>query len=67
VLTLGRTVDEATAYLAGTGPGRAILATIPDEEQPAALDAVRASLAPHADDHGVHLGGAIWIVTAHRP
>jgi hypothetical protein len=40
---------------------------VPDDERPAALDAVRAVLDDHADPAGVRLGGAIWIVTARRP
>jgi hypothetical protein len=36
------------------------------EQRPAALDAVRTVLADYADDTGVHLGVATWIVTATR-
>jgi hypothetical protein len=67
-LTLGADPDEAIDYLAGTGVGRAVLDSVPDDQQLAALEAVRAVL---ADDHtqadGVRLGAAIWIVTADNP
>jgi ubiquinone/menaquinone biosynthesis C-methylase UbiE len=66
-LTLGRDPADATDYLANTGVARAVLATIPDEQHPAALDAVRTVLAEHTDAAGVHLGAAIWIITAHTP
>ena len=66
-LTLGVDPDEAVDYLAGTGPGRAALDAVPDDQRPAALDAVRAALADHAGSDGVRLGAAIWIITAHDP
>jgi SAM-dependent methyltransferase len=57
-LTLGVDPDEAVDYLAGTGPGRAALDAVPDDQRPAALDAVRAALADHAGSDGVlHLRG----------
>jgi SAM-dependent methyltransferase len=65
-LLLGDDVDDATAYLASSGVGRAVLETVPDDQRPAALDAVRAVLAEHDGDDGVHLDGAIWIITAER-
>lgn len=65
-LTLGTEPEDAAAYLADSGPGRAVLATIPDHDKPAALDAVRATLADHTDQNGVHLDAAIWIITALR-
>jgi SAM-dependent methyltransferase len=66
-LTLGVDPDEAVDYLAGTGPGRAALDAVPDDQRPAALDAVRAALADHAGSDGVRLGAVIWIITAHDP
>ncbi|HZA87564.1 MAG TPA: methyltransferase domain-containing protein [Acidimicrobiales bacterium] len=65
-LTLGAEPDEAAEYLADSGPGRAVLATIPDPDKPAALNAVRATLADHTDHAGVHLDAGIWIITAIR-
>jgi SAM-dependent methyltransferase len=66
-LALGADPNEAVDYLAGTGPGRAVLDSVPDDQQPAALDAVRAVLADHAEPGGVRLGAAIWIITASNP
>jgi ubiquinone/menaquinone biosynthesis C-methylase UbiE len=63
-LNLGTDPDDAAEYLADTGPGRAVLTTIPAHDRPAALEAVRASLADHTDHDGVHLDAGIWIVTA---
>jgi ubiquinone/menaquinone biosynthesis C-methylase UbiE len=66
VLTLGADRSEATEYLTESGVGRAALATVPDDERPEALDAVGHALEAHTDDTGVHLGAAIWIITATR-
>jgi SAM-dependent methyltransferase len=66
-LALGADPNEAVDYLAGTGPGRAALDSVPDDQRPAALDAVRAVLADHAEPGGVRLGAAIWIITASNP
>ena len=63
-LPLGADPAEATDYLADSGVGRAVLDTVPDDDRPAALEAVRAVLADHTDDTGVHLGAAIWLITA---
>lgn len=65
-LTLGADPSEAAQHLADTGPGRAVLETVPAADRPAALDAVRAVLADHATPAGVQLDGAIWITTARR-
>lgn len=65
-LNLGADPREAAEHLADTGPGRAVLETVPVADRPAALDAVRAVLADHATPAGVHLDGAIWITTARR-
>lgn len=65
-LSLGADPAEATDYLAESGVGRTVLETVADDDRPAALDAVRAVLAHHTDDSGVHLGAAIWIITATR-
>jgi SAM-dependent methyltransferase len=65
-LTLGADVDEATDYLADSGPGRLVMETVPDHDRNAALDAVRGVLAEHRTASGVRLGAAIWIITASR-
>jgi hypothetical protein len=66
VLRLGTDPTEATDYLAETGPGRAVLETIPEADRRAALDAVHAVLAQRHTPHGVELGAAVWITTANR-
>lgn len=65
-LTCGTDLEEAVHYLSGAGPGRAILADVPEGDRDAALDDVRAALTDHADQDGVHLEAAIWLVTATR-
>ena len=64
-LRLGTNAVEATAHLADTGVGRAVLATIPDDDQTSALQAVTDILAKHTTNDGVLLNAAIWITTAH--
>ena len=65
--TLGPTIDAAVAYLADSGPGRALLETIPEgPRRDAALADVRAALVDHDDGSAVRLGGGIWIITARR-
>lgn len=66
-LHLGADVDAATAHLADTGVGRAVLDTIPTDQHSAALDAVREALGDHLGDDGVHLDGAIFVSTATTP
>jgi SAM-dependent methyltransferase len=63
-LPLGAHPDEATDYLADSGVGRAVLDTVPIGDRAAALEGVRTVLADHTDETGVHLGAAIWIITA---
>jgi SAM-dependent methyltransferase len=65
-LPLGADPAEATDHLADSGPGRAVLATVAERDRSAALDAVRTTLADHTDSTGVHLGAAVWIITASR-
>ena len=65
--TLGQTPDEAVAYLADSGPGRALLEAIPDgAARDAALADVSAALVDLHDEAGVRLGGGIWLVSAAR-
>ncbi len=65
--TIGQTIDEAVEYLADSGPGRALLETIPEgPAREAALADVRDSLVAHHDPSGVRLGGGIWLITAAR-
>ena len=65
-LTLGADSNEAAQHLAETGPGRAVLETVPAADRPAALEAVRAVLVDHVTPAGVELDGAVWITSARR-
>jgi hypothetical protein len=66
-MTIGADSGEAAAYLAASGPGRALLDTIPDQVRPAAIEEVRAELARHATPGGIVLDAAIWLTTATWP
>lgn len=62
---LGTTITDAVDYLADSGPGRAILETIPPERHDEALAAVGDALRRHHDpDHGVMLEAAVLLTTA---
>lgn len=63
-LHLGADEAEAAAYLASTSMGRAVLDTVPDEQQRLALDGVRDALSAHLTAEGVVLGGGILITKA---
>jgi hypothetical protein len=57
-------LEHAVTYLRNTGMGRAIFADPTADATQAALDGVRAALAPHLGADGVRLQAAAWIVTA---
>ena len=63
-LVLGTTIDDAVDHLADSGPGRAVLETVPEHQRGAALAAVADVLADYHDDAGVTLDAAVWITTA---
>jgi len=65
-LHLGADPEEATDYLADTGMGRAVLATVPTHQQGAALDAVRNALRQHHTSDGVTLNAGVLIISAAR-
>ena len=65
-LCFGATIDDAVGYLADSGPGRAILDTIPAERHDDALAAVADALLPHHSAAGVMLDAAVLITTARR-
>jgi SAM-dependent methyltransferase len=65
-VTLGADTDDATNYLASSGIGRAVLATVAEDQRPAALAAVRGVLAEHAGGDGVRLRAAIWVTRVIR-
>jgi SAM-dependent methyltransferase len=64
-LRFGITIDEAIEYLTDSGPGRAVLDTIAQDQRATALAAVAAALAEHHDfRRGVTLDAAVWITAA---
>ena len=64
-LCFGATIADAVEYLADSGPGRAILDTIPTSQQDDALAAVADALEPHhSPENGVMLDAAVLITTA---
>jgi SAM-dependent methyltransferase len=65
-LTLGSDPDDAADHVADSGVGRAVLETVPEQDRPAARDAVREVFADHMTGDGVQLGASIWITTARR-
>ena len=60
----GGSVSETVEFLRTGSMGRTLLAGADAETEEKALAAVTESLRPHADDEGVRLGAAIWVVTA---
>jgi ubiquinone/menaquinone biosynthesis C-methylase UbiE len=62
----GGTVDDAVSFLAGTGPGRALLDGVEEATVDKALDAIRQALADHLTPDGVVLRGTAWALTARR-
>lgn len=61
----GPTLEDGVTYLAGTGAGRLPFEAIAEgPARDAAFADVRDALVDHHDDSGVHLGGAIWLITA---
>jgi len=67
MLRLGDDARDATEHLAEMGTGRAVLATIAEQDRAAALAAVTAVLADHVGPDGVRLSGGILLTTAVRP
>jgi len=65
-MRLGEDADDAVEFLAGTGLARTLLDSVEPAVAQRALDAVRDALRPYERPDGVHLGGAAWLVTAHR-
>ena len=65
-LTLGRSVDEAVAFVTEMGPVGAALAQAPEAVRGAVAVSIREALAARATPKGVALGCATWIVTGTR-
>jgi hypothetical protein len=62
----GGTVDEAVAFLAETGPARALLEGVAEATARRALDAAGEALAEHLTPDGVVFSGGAWLVSARR-
>jgi SAM-dependent methyltransferase len=60
----GGSVDDAVDFLRTATIGRTMLAGADAATADRALASVRAALTPYADDDGVHLGAAVWLVQA---
>jgi SAM-dependent methyltransferase len=60
----GGTVDETVEFLRTGTTGQSLLEGADAATEAKALDAVADALAPYADDAGVHLGAAVWVVSA---
>jgi SAM-dependent methyltransferase len=63
----GADADTAFAYLSGLGFTRFATQDLDDAERARALDALRATIEPHATDDGVVFDSACWLVSARRP
>jgi len=67
-LVYGSTIDDAVEYLADSGPGRAMLDTIPAARHAEAIAAVQRTLDPyHRPGVGVVLDAAVLVTTARTP
>jgi SAM-dependent methyltransferase len=60
----GGSLDETVEFLRTSSIGRTALAGVDQGTAARALASVRAALAPHADDAGVRLNAAVWLVKA---
>jgi SAM-dependent methyltransferase len=60
----GGILDEAVEFLRTSSIGRTVLTGVDPGTAARALASLRAALAPHADDAGVHLTAAVWLVQA---
>ncbi len=59
-------VDERLGVVLDSEPGRLMREQVPASDQPAIIDAVRASLADRVVDGALRLDASIWLVTATR-
>ncbi|MGH3972910.1 MAG: class I SAM-dependent methyltransferase, partial [Pseudonocardiaceae bacterium] len=63
----GSDVDDVLDFIRNRGRMRDLLADTDEITMRKALDSMRAALRPYQSTDGVLLGGAAWLVTAHRP
>jgi SAM-dependent methyltransferase len=66
-LRIGQDPEDAAAYITGMGPAYALLAGTSPETRAAAIQSLRDTFATRATKDGVHLGAAVWLVTATKP
>ena len=60
----GGSLDATVEFLRTSSIGRTVLTGVDPGTAARALASLRAALAPHADDEGVHLTAAVWLVQA---
>lgn len=66
-MRLGSDIDDVTDFVRDRSRVSRLLADAGEIATRKALDSVRAALGPYQSTDGVVLGGAAWLVTAHRP
>lgn len=66
-LFMGRSLEEAVTNIQHTGPVANAVANAPEDVQALYAERVREALTPHAEENGVLIGSACWIVTAENP
>ncbi len=62
----GADLDDACAFLQGTGIVKGLLEELDDAQRAEGLAALRDALAAHVTDDGVLLGTSAWLITARR-
>lgn len=62
-----RSAEEAVDYMTADTFGRMLLDGAEPPARAAALDALHAAYAERVGPDGIHLGGAVWVVTARKP
>ena len=63
-LHIADTLDEAVRSQSEIGPMSRALAELEGDAQTQAIEAARTALATHMGADGLHLDGAVWIVSA---
>jgi SAM-dependent methyltransferase len=58
------TLDDGVEFLRSGSMGRTMLKDVDTDTEKRAIESVRVALAPFADEDGVRLGAAVWLVTA---
>jgi len=65
-LPMAQNLDEALDMQTRIGPMARVLAELQGQARDDAVAAARAALAEHMTDDGLHLGAAVWMVSASR-